>query len=493
LTTIHKSKGLEYPIVVCPFLGSATLTHGSDRLSVRFHDQEGNSCIDLGSEDQTANLERMKAEVFAENLRLLYVALTRAQHRCVVFWGRFKGYENSALGYLVHRREIHPRPDQPPTELVDSHTAHLKALDDAAALATLRELTQHDPGTAIASPLIPKQGEQFQHLAAPEPTLTVRLPLPSSTPHLRTASFSELTALSHTAAQHFSESEKLDPVEQSQDGLVYASAAVNAAASSEGELTTLVAFPGGARTGNFFHTVLEHQDFEAPIDAALVTRTLIEHGLSTDLEGVAIQALNEVLSTPVESGLRLKDIPKARRLDELEFLLPVRHATGTGHTPLTALTRGELARVFAEHPSEALPADYAGRVRELEFLPLKGFLKGFVDLVFLHQKRWYLVDYKTNRLGDKRSDYTPQAIGSNMSESHYCLQYHLYTLALDRHLRYRVPAYKYDKHFGGVFYLYLRGMHPETGARYGVYFERPPLARLEALSRCFGLREGQAL
>ena len=118
---------------------------------------------------------------------------------------------------------------------------------------------------------------------------------------------------------------------------------------------------------------------------------------------------------------------------------------------------------------------------ELGFRRLSGYLKGFIDLVFQHENRWYVVDYKTNHLGDFVDDYDPPRMRAAMADSHYFLQYHLYSLAVDRFLRLYQPGYGYDTHFGGVYYLFIKGMRP--GRRRGVFFEKPPAERMQALSR----------
>jgi exodeoxyribonuclease V beta subunit len=145
-----------------------------------------------------------------------------------------------------------------------------------------------------------------------------------------------------------------------------------------------------------------------------------------------------------------------------------------------AVDRHALVDAFTAD-SRGLPAGYAARLEQLGFIPLRGFLKGFVDLVFRHDNRWYVVDYKTNHLGDTRSAYARDSMIEVMRHEHYVLQYHLYTVALVRHLRVRVPDFDYERDFGGVFYLFLRGM-PE-GA--GIWHDVPPRRRVEALSRLF--------
>jgi exodeoxyribonuclease V beta subunit len=115
------------------------------------------------------------------------------------------------------------------------------------------------------------------------------------------------------------------------------------------------------------------------------------------------------------------------------------------------------------------------------FAPRSGLMKGFVDLVFEHRGRYYLADWKTNWLGPQASDYDGARIAAEMRRHHYDLQYCVYAVALHRYLAARIADYDYERHAGGVYYFFVRGMSPATGMERGVYFERPPAATVQAL------------
>ena len=161
----------------------------------------------------------------------------------------------------------------------------------------------------------------------------------------------------------------------------------------------------------------------------------------------------------------------------------------SGRNPSDAtLSPATLARAFRDHPGGALTGDvlahYADRVAALGFRPLRGFLTGAIDLVARHAGRWWLLDYKSNRLGARRADYGAARMVAEMTDAHYVLQYHLYAVALHRWLSLRVPGYDWDRDVGGACYVFLRGLGEGTG----VFVDRPPRARIEALDRV--LREG---
>ena len=137
---------------------------------------------------------------------------------------------------------------------------------------------------------------------------------------------------------------------------------------------------------------------------------------------------------------------------------------------------------------EHLPEDWQvvrDAVSILNFEQVEGYLKGFIDLIFEHRDRWYLVDYKSNFLGERFSDYTGDHLTHAMSDHNYFLQYHIYTVALHRYLAWRMPGYDYNIHFGGVYYLFIRGMSPETGPDCGIFRDRPSLELIQAMSTLF--------
>jgi exodeoxyribonuclease V beta subunit len=160
--------------------------------------------------------------------------------------------------------------------------------------------------------------------------------------------------------------------------------------------------------------------------------------------------------------LRLAQLGCEQRLNELEFDF----ATETVDTD-------SLDRLLQEAAGQSLP--------RLDIQAFRGLVNGVIDLVCEHQKRFYIFDYKSNFLGSSFADYGPAQLRTAVLQRRYDLQYQLYTLALHRYLRQRLPAYDYESHFGGVYYLFLRGMRPQTGPECGVYFDRPARDLVEAL------------
>ena len=182
--------------------------------------------------------------------------------------------------------------------------------------------------------------------------------------------------------------------------------------------------------------------------------------------------IGDVVRTELTGGIRLDVIPRKRRLTELGFNLP---AHGVTANALNALLRA---------------LGYA--VDRLTFARLDGYLKGYIDLVFEHEGRYYVVDWKSNHLGHSAADYDRPALDDAMAEHGYHLQSLLYCVALARYLAHRVRGYRHDAHFGGVFYLFVRGVRPDwtgvDGTATGVHFHRPEADTLRRLDALLGSR-----
>ena len=171
---------------------------------------------------------------------------------------------------------------------------------------------------------------------------------------------------------------------------------------------------------------------------------------------------------PGRPSFSLSHVPATERLNELEFYFPI-------HRVSPALIASGLGE-FAHSP------DFAAQLQRLNFKPTGGFLKGFIDLVFRFEDRFYIVDWKSNWLGNRVEDYHRAAMEREMSAKYYQLQYLLYTVALHQYLALRLPGYDYERHFGGVLYLFIRGIDPSR-PELGVYRDRPSQALIEQLSR----------
>ncbi|MDO6562556.1 exodeoxyribonuclease V subunit beta [Amphritea sp. 1_MG-2023] len=444
--TVHKSKGLEYPLVFLPF--ACTFRKASTPL---FHDQQEGLCLHLDKkhEDSLALAER---ERLAEDLRLLYVALTRSVYGCYIGLaaiadGRAKksGLHRTALGYLL-----------------------LQGADSAADLSARLDALCADSSIEYREPsTVAQQRGLFERSDSPLPACEARQFKRRLRRDWRISSYSALVS-HHSSVPPLPGldleviDEKSTPDERSAESV-----------------DDIFSFPKGAQAGTFLHELFEVIDFtdhEQGLEATLEQKCEVA-GYESRWIPVLQQLLNDVLYSPLggSNGLdetpRLADISQQKRLVEMEFMLPS-----------AGLNAARLNQIITQYDPLS---QQAGR---LEFDTLKGMLKGFIDLVFEYQGRYYILDYKSNHLGNQAELYHGAALENAMIEHRYDLQYQLYTLALHRFLKMRLPNYDYERHMGGVFYLFLRGMKPELPGS-GVFHCRPDQPLIEQLDQLF--REGQ--
>ncbi|MCK5100290.1 MAG: PD-(D/E)XK nuclease family protein, partial [Desulfobacteraceae bacterium] len=173
----------------------------------------------------------------------------------------------------------------------------------------------------------------------------------------------------------------------------------------------------------------------------------------------------QILSAPLledSNDFILKNIKNQNRLNELEFFFPIK-----------SINNSKLYDIFKSFMKHPLSSKYADKLLELDFNSVSGFMKGFIDLVFEFKGKWYIVDYKSNFLGKSYDEYSYDAMNDAMMEHHYFLQYHIYVVALHKYLMFRQKNYNYNTHFGGVFYLFIRGMRPKSGSTSGVFYDCP--------------------
>ncbi|NOY26651.1 MAG: exodeoxyribonuclease V subunit beta [Oligoflexia bacterium] len=467
LSTIHRAKGLEYPVVFLPSLWTKThAPRGGE--PVIFYDK-GRMSMDLGSPDLQEHGMAAMEKSWTEQMRLLYVALTRARHRAVVLWGSTRDMESSAMAALLHG----PGTQQPLN--LDAVMERVKSATDSLITADLDALEAEAEGSIAWSKLDLSAGDHFDRSVQagmdPVPrTFTHQVPA-----LWRTSSYSSLVRRAHDAA---AEVERMGGTDEEDVDILPGQ-------GDQDEPCLLLSLPKGAQTGTAIHEVLEHVDFQLAVGqdgptthlVDQVKQRLAEHrvGDASQAQSVALE-LQRVLRTELSNGVRLADLRGSDRLNELSFLLPV------GPT----LSPGRLADALAVgSDGDPLMQQAADRVGKLGFMSLQGYLTGFIDLLFRHDGRFHVVDYKTNHLGDTLGAYAPAHLGHAMLHANYLLQLHLYVVATHRFLQGRVPGYAYQTHMGPAMYLFLRGMTPKTGPALGTFRVDVPQARVDALDRLF--------
>ncbi|WP_372695145.1 exodeoxyribonuclease V subunit beta [Immundisolibacter sp.] len=426
IVTVHKSKGLEWEIVFLPFAWDQKTPNAGPPFT--FHDP-GDLTLVADLDPASAHAAQAAQEALAEQVRLLYVALTRARQHCALPFGRVNQADQGALGWLLYGE------------------GGFAGLDEDAARAPWQALAEASGGALVM---------------CPPPVGTNALSVPAR-PQGRARVFDgridrrwRVTSYSALAAGAGSDRPDHDAVDQPP---VVAEAPVP---PPPGAAASVARFPRGAAAGTALHSLFERLDFPAahgPVLADAVAQTLQRAGYPSHWHGTLERLVGNVLDTPLDGqALCLRNIARAQRRDELEFYFPLAHIE-----PAT------LNRLVSD-----------GTTPALRFEPVQGVLKGYIDLVFEYQGRFYLADYKSNWLGHGPADYARPALWAAIAEHRYDLQYLVYTVALHRYLRQRLPDYDYARHFGGVYYLFLRGMAPGHGTA-GVWYDCPAPERVAAL------------
>ncbi|ATG88652.1 exodeoxyribonuclease V subunit beta [Methylomonas koyamae] len=429
IVTLHSSKGLEYPLVFCPDLWRRSDRLKTETALVQCH-EHGAMVADLGSAQFGERREQALFEELAEDLRLFYVALTRAKYRCYLNWADVRTKEranDSAMAYLF--------------EFADCDFAGQQRVLQALAAAE-PDLFEYRllPAAAAGEP-----AELSGVRRDPELPLAYRSQTRSLHSIWQMSSYTALAALSLDQAPEL----PADKAEESHDR----------PAADE-------ALPRGAHTGNVIHSLLETVAFADLAAGRDIGRASAQACLRYGLKLAQPQLLGEVLyrvaATPLEddAGFCLMHLDPAQCIKEMPFYLSMP-------------SRVDTARI-----NQALAACPA--YQALDAKQISGYLTGFIDLVCCYGGRYYVMDYKTNAL----ADYAPSSLLQAMREHNYGLQYWLYSLVLHEYLGQRLPDYDYARHFGGVKYLFVRGMHPDRPAS-GVFADRPEPDRLAELAEVF--------
>nr|WKF59317.1 RecBCD enzyme subunit RecB [Paraburkholderia busanensis] len=475
IVTVHKSKGLEYAVVFCPFLNDGALREppSSGLPDAReYHDDDGAAVLHYGCDDDEAERASRYAsrEQAAERARLVYVALTRAVYRCYLVAGTYvssrstKESRRSVLNWLAGGA-AHDFDDwlaEPP---------------DEAALAASWQALAGGPLTLHPLPRVERR-VPLESLQDRAERLRARAGRRALRDQWRMASFSGLIAAGSKAEELHAAAEEVRPdhdeiadtlrtaavVPASLPGPVPGSLSAPAPASAATHAEDdILAFPRGAAAGECLHRMFELADFSDPATWSDAIRGALRERpapaapeLAARLPAMMHNLLTDIVGTELVPGMTLAKLNPARRLNELEFLFAA-----------PSLDFPALRALLIEHgyPDVALEPGV-----------LRGFVKGFIDMIVEHDGRFWVIDWKSNHLGDSVADYAAAPVAAAMESHAYHLQALLYTVALHRYLKTRVRDYAYDTHIGGYLYLFVRGVRPawrDAGGPAGVHVRRP--------------------
>ena len=471
VVTIHKSKGLEYPLVFLPFICSHKKV-STGKSPVFWHDEQGHRQVGINPGDTALALAAREA--LAEDLRLLYVAMTRACHACFLGMGVMgrmlkKGETNefhcSGIGHVITGGEEHSTRDI--LQLLEQMGEHCSEICVTPAPECSDILEIPGDNSAFFAP-----ARHFSHPGWQRWFITSYSGIADGATmpdiHVPAEGAGGMADLSDADSP---DSARADQLMEAQFETVIDSAIISPARS-------IHTFARGPEPGTFLHDLFEwaaDQGFDAVAkNPGIIQEHLAlvcpRHGWEEWVEPLG-DWFHQLLLTPLHLDLGadpcvcLSDLPRNDCHAEMEFMFSATHVD---------TTRLDRAVTHALLPGIRRPV--------LKWNRLNGMLKGFMDLVFVVQDQYYVMDYKSNYLGNTNANYTRDAMGHAMASHRYDLQLVLYTLALHRLLKSRLPDYNYDIHVGGAVYLFLRGV---DGTGNGVYGERPPRALMEKMDRMF--------
>ena len=476
IVTIHKSKGLQYPVVFLPFCWDED--NNSVKFDAVYHTEikgegtEEKSVLTIHTKADSDAKKKHVAEVRAEAMRLLYVALTRAEQVCFVQLENIvkhlkagpKGLlMNSAIGYLLEQESVSiDGLRERFSEVITDGKLSLNYYSDwLAEMENYPAIEANESEENRELNLAKFNGQVWDNWRLTSYSQLAKLDTEYTHPEQAHLTSSHLTGSHHSdivldsGSQFDIEAEFLISVSNVEEQAELEEQSDLDEQLELGKMLTPFDFPRGATPGTCLHGILENWDFvDSEQLEEQITNQLKFYGIDDEFSAMLKNWMHQVVDQPLaEADCCLSEISASNRLVEMEFYLPMTEIRASGVMPLLD-------------------------GRRLAFQPMRGQLKGFIDLIFRHDGRYYVADYKSNYLGDNINDYQPAALKEAMEHHQYDLQYWIYSIAVDQYLSRRISNYDYDTHFGGVYYFFLRGMNGKTDGE-GVFFTRPEKSQLE--------------
>lgn len=430
ISTIHQSKGLEFPITLLPF--AANFEYNK---KILFHDRKS---FDLYIDFDKSKLHSKLSdeERLADDIRLLYVAITRSIYHCSIGIApitykhkkkhNFTDLHHSAIGYLIQNKK------QGTAESLKKN---------------LQDLNIHSNGDINFRYLSRKENHWILTQHSSNQSLSYEKWIPKIIKNCNNSwhitSYSELKN-THEIEKQINLQNLLD-------------CDINDDFYEKESKLTKHTFPKGKICGEFFHNLFKTLDFKKLINIQWLQNQMILYNIDLKWITVIRQWIYSIINTPLDKyNLTLSKITFEHKQTEFQFCLNI-------NTNLTAIRLNNLCKQY----------DYVSRVSPvIAFKTITGMLRGFIDLVFYWNKKYYLLDYKTNWLGNEDNSYVQSNIILEMIKYRYDLQYQIYTLALHRFLKHKILSYNYEKDFGGIYYLFIRGMNG-LSSNHGIYFYKP--------------------
>ena len=448
IVSIHKSKGLEYDLVWLPFLAVPSKIPTAGDINVYYSKERDETLWDM----ENRNLNALYEETFAEELRLLYVALTRAKYQMAFALPAQFDKKWNALHYVLSQGEIGKEIAlSAPKDTETLLQAFKEKMQDNVEICTKPNLKAL-PALSINTKNDELKAAEFTGNIEQDWRITSFTSIEQG--HRRQNYFAESAGKKHAIFDDAKDYDSQNAIE------------ISTALLSENE-SNILDLPRGKQVGTALHRHFENCYFSDLANTEEIDKLRQSLQLDETFTEPLQNWLQQISHTPLsnEIGIALADLANKDCIKEMPFYLAIRE-----HFDVEAFNR-------------ALKAHHHLPSEPLQFEQIQGMVRGSIDLVFRHNGKYYLVDYKSNFLGSTFADYNQEALKKEMLHSHYDWQYLIYTLALHRYLQSVVPHYDYARDFGGVFYLFLRGMNGEPQS--GVFYDRPSVELITELDGVF--------
>ncbi|OOS05807.1 exodeoxyribonuclease V subunit beta [[Haemophilus] felis] len=487
IVTVHKSKGLEYDLVWLPFISSPVKKYNG--LFNSYYDAEQQKTkMDFDGNQE----EAVWQETLAEEMRLLYVALTRAKYQVVLALPLAAQPAWNALQYAlcegdetIFEKQDKKAPVPSMRTLLASWQRKLTEKNAELMIENINQLQASAPLAVSHSQKSALHSAQFTGNI--EQNWQVSSFSSLAYTHERILQFKQqqapITLLSHSVSAFAQDYDERQMPLANINSFAESDSPRDENASSAYPLGySPFDLPAGAKIGKYLHHFLEKIALNRPLENESIALLCEQMQLTEEWQVPLHQWLNAVLSTPLlpadqtqGENVCLSNLKGQDCLKELGFYLQMK----------TDFDVAKFNQLLAQYYPEAEPLqlDYPNKYNSQVKGQIKGLLRGFVDLVFRHQGKFYILDYKSNLLGGTAENYTADNLQKVIQQQHYHWQYLFYTLALHRYLTLRVADYQYERDFGGVIYPFLRAMNGETNQ--GVYFHKPAAALIEKLGELF--------
>ena len=464
LLTIHKSKGLQFPIVFLPQLSSR---QALSQKGLRFYHENSDLYCDI--EESTPEATTLAAiEDMQEIMRLVYVAVTRACYFCRMVFSKNPGSKKSPMSWLF----MSSRHDE---NLVHNELLHRNFVGNSVNVPDFNSesgipLTLQQPGIF----------DEFEpRFYLPGLTSEINEPPAVKTPHSSRymVSYSTLNELGkkqniYSEEEELSDRDNIEENENSSGEIPDYSDHSAADKNSSIQQGGIWDIPHGAAIGNAWHKVLEETDFTQGIDVDYLKNIMASYGFAKD-EYVksSLAMFNNLLDYQLPCGMKLKELTCERRLTELEFLI--------------ASPNGFKFKSITDAVNEYVQSQFNAQIIPAGFLNLqKGFFNGIVDMIFEYNGKLYIIDWKSNAFGAVKEEFFGARLEAQMIKKRYVLQYLCYLAALlkflEQRLQKKVDEALYNEYVGGVYYIFLRGMVFEQPG--GVFSAQVPYKTVRALA-----------